>query len=33
VGKTAVVYVKFLRDAVCQKLSKSANISWSYSKK
>jgi len=32
VGKTTVVYVKFLPDAVCQELSKSANVSRSYSK-
>jgi len=33
VGKTTVIYVKFLRDGACEKLSKSANVSRSYSKK
>jgi len=32
VGKTKVIYVNFLRDVACQKLFKSANVSWSYSK-
>jgi len=32
VGKTTVIYVKFLRDVACQKLFKSANFSRSYSK-
>jgi len=32
VSKTTVIYVKFLRDAACQKLLKSANVSRSYSK-
>jgi len=31
VGKTTVIYVKFLRDVPCQKLFKSANVSRSYS--
>jgi len=32
VGKTIVIYVKFIRDVPCQKLFKSANVSRSYSK-
>ena len=32
-GKTTVIYVKFLRDVACEKLLKSANVSRSYSKK
>jgi len=31
VGKTAVVYVTFLRDVACQKLLNSENVSRSYS--
>jgi len=32
VEKTIVIYVKFHRDVVCQKLLKSANVLISYSK-
>jgi len=32
VGKTTVAYVKFLPDAVCQKLTKSTNVSRNHSK-
>jgi len=29
-GKVMAIYVMFLRDVACQKLLKSANVSWSY---
>jgi len=32
VGRTKVIYVRFLHDVPCQKLFKSANVSRSYSK-
>jgi len=32
VGKITVIYINFLRDVACQKLLKSADVSWSYSK-
>jgi len=31
VGKTKVICVTFLHDVACQKLLKSAHVSWSYS--
>ena len=30
-SKTTVIYITFLAFVVCQKLLKSANVSWSYS--
>jgi len=32
VAKSIIIYVEFLSDVACQKLLKSANDAWSYSK-